>query len=128
MRIAFVAPALILLGACMVGATGKSYAPATGPAGAMVDLELNDKKKVSGELLAVEDSTLLLLWNQDLFRVPVDRIRRGHAPKVSFTGRTLNGDLRERLRLISRYPQGVSSELEARLLEVYEHPAIRSIS
>jgi hypothetical protein len=118
--------ALLLLAACMVGTTGRGYAPAKGPAGATVSLDLAGKREVSGELLAVEEATLLVLQEGQLIRVAVTLIESGKAPKVSFKG--LTGATRERLRLISRYPQGVSPELEARLLQAYGLPSVRQIS
>lgn len=118
--------ALLLLAACSVGTTGRSYAPAKGPAGATVTLDLTGKRTVSGELLAVEETTLLVLQQRQLIRVGVPLIESGKAPKVSFTGWT--DATRERLRLISRYPQGVSPELEARLVEAYGVTGIREIS
>jgi len=118
--------ALLLLAACSVGTTGRSYAPAKGPAGAAVSLDLAGRREVSGELLAVEEATLLVLQEQQLIRVAVTLIESGKAPKVSFKGWT--GATRERLRLISRYPQGVSPELEARLVEAYGVSSVREIS
>ena len=114
--------ALGLLAACAVGTTGGSYEPAKGPAGARVTLEVTDHREVVGELLAVEDTSLLVLQERQLVRVPLPLIASGNAPKVSFTGPTLmarRDESRERLRLISRYPQGMNPELEARLLEAY---------
>jgi hypothetical protein len=118
--------ALLLFAACSVGTTGRSYAPAKGPAGATVSLDLAGKREVSGELLAVEEATLLVLQERQLIRVAVTLIESGKAPKVSFKGWT--GATRERLRLISRYPQGVSPEFEARLLRAYGLPSVRQIS
>jgi hypothetical protein len=120
--------ALLLLAACMIGTTGRSYAPAKGPAGATVSLDLTGKRAVSGELLAVEETTLLVLQQRELIRVAVTLIESGKAPKISFTGRGLAGDTRERLRLVSRYPQGVSPELEASLLQAYRATSVRQIS
>lgn len=116
---------LALLAACQVGTHAKNYQPATGPAGAMVRLELTDKSQTTGELLAVEGSALLLLQASVLTRVPLSRIRSGSAPKVGFDGK-LGGNTRERLRLISRYPQGVSPELEGQLLRAYGQSEVRS--
>ena len=118
---------LLLLAACAVGTTGRSYAPAKGPAGATVTLELTGEHQVVGELLAVEDTTLLVLQERELVRVPLPLITSGKAPKLSFTGQSLTGAPRERLRLISRYPQGVSAELEARLLEAYGQSGVREV-
>lgn len=122
--------ALGLLAACAVGTTGGSYEPAKGPAGARVTLEVTGHREVIGELLAVEDASLLLLQERQLVRVPLALIVSGNAPKVSFTGRTLmakSDEARERLRLISRYPQGMSPELEAMLLEAYGQSRVQEV-
>ena len=108
---------LLLLGACYVGPSVKRYAPAHGPAGATVQLGLPGDRTVGGELLAVEDSTLLLLEARQLVRVDIASIRSLRGPNIST--RAFGDAERERLRLISRYPQGVSPELEASLLRAY---------
>jgi hypothetical protein len=108
-----------------VGTHARNYPPAKGPAGATVDLRFTDRTRSTGELLAVETSALLLLQGNQLIRVPLAQIRSGSAPKVSFD-RQLRGDTRERLRLISRYPQGVSSDLETQLLRAYGLTEIRT--
>lgn len=120
--------ALILLTACSVGTTGRNYAPAKGPAGATVSLELTGKRTMTGELLAVEQGSLLMLAGRQLVRVALPVIQFGKAPKVSFTGGTLKDAVRQRLRLISRYPQGVSPDLEARLLEAYGQTLVQEVS
>jgi hypothetical protein len=113
---------------CSVGTTARSYQPAKGPAGAAVTLELTEHRSLGGELLAVEDTTLLLVGNDQLIRVDVTSIRKLKGPKLSVSGPNLIGPTRERLRLISRYPQGVSPELEARLLGAYGRSSVRRIS
>lgn len=120
--------ALLLLAACMVGTSGRSYAPARGPAGATVTLELQGKRVVVGELLAVEDTTLLVLQQEQLIRVAIATIESGKAPKISFAGRSMSAATHERLRLVSRYPQGVSAELEARLLQAYGATSVGRVS
>lgn len=119
---------LLLVAACSVGTTGQNYAPAKGPAGATVLLDLTGQRQVSGELLAVERATLLVLQRGQLIRVAIGVVESGKAPKVSFVGRTLTDESRERLRLISRYPQGVSPALQARLLEAYGVTAVQEAS
>jgi hypothetical protein len=120
--------ALILLAACSVGTSGRSYPPAQGPAGAIVTLGFTDRRTMTGELLAVEAGSLLLLEGREVVRVALPVVQSGKAPKVSFAGPTLDAATRERLRLISRYPQGVSADLEARLLEAYGLTAVREVS
>jgi len=121
-----IALGLALLAACQVGTQAKNYPPATGPAGATVNLQFNDKSRTSGELLAVESGALLLLRGSVVTRIALPQIRSGNAPKVGFDGR-LRGDTRERLRLISRYPQGVSPELESQLLRAYAQSEVRNL-
>ena len=109
----------MLLAGCTVGSKVKNYPPAQAPAGATLELELAGQRALTGELLAVADSALLVQSGGRLHRVRVALIRLGNGPRVSFTGATLEPEVRERLRLISRYPQGVSPELQSRLLQAY---------
>jgi hypothetical protein len=118
---------LLALTACQIGTSAQGYPPAKGPAGVMLNIQLADKSKLTGELLAVEDSSLLILQGPEILRVRLNSVRAGSGPKVSFTGKNLAGDLRERLRLVSRFPQGVSAELEPRLIQAYGQTAIRSV-
>ena len=120
--------ALGLLTACSVGTTGGNYAPAKGPAGAAVSLQLRGRGTLSGELLAVEQGSLLVLDGREVVRVALPLLEAGKAPKLSFTGPVLDAGTRERLRLISRYPQGVSPALETRLLQAYGMTAVREVS
>jgi hypothetical protein len=115
-----------LIGACQIGTHAKNYAPARGPAGAILDLRFSDKSRARAELLAVEDSALLVVENAQLARVPLAQIRSARGPKVAFDSR-LRSDTRERLRLLSRYPQGVSPEMEGRLLQAYGQSTVRSL-
>ena len=122
-------PLLLLLG-CMVGTTSHNYQPAQGPAGAAIRLTLADGRTVTGELLSVGSEVLLVLERREalergqLLRVSLGALRELSAPKVSHSGSDLPTDIRERLRLISRYPQGVSPELERQLLQAYGQEAI----
>jgi len=113
----------LLLAACSIGPSGKSYPPAKGPAGAAVEIELHRNRGIGGELLAVEDTTLLLVENRQLIRVAIPAVKSLRGPRIST--RQLDEPMRQRLRLISRYPQGVSAELEARLLQAYGAPDVR---
>lgn len=117
--------AALLLAACYVGSSAKRYAPAQGPAGAAVTLNLPGDRKVGGELLAVEDSTLLLLEERQLVRVDIAAIKSLRGPSIST--RILSDEMRGRLRLISRYPQGVPPELEAALLQAYGGTQVRRL-
>ena len=117
---------LLVLAGCTIGSPARNYEPAKGPAGAIVDLRLADKSRITGELLAVEEGALLVRQDSQLIRISLSHVRRGSAPKVSFD-RNLQGGTRDRLRLISRYPQGVAPELEGQLARAYGQSSVRSI-
>lgn len=117
--------ALLLLAGCPIGTSAAGYQPAQGPAGAAIELELKGGTKLNGELLTLErDSLLLLNRKRRLVRVAIASLQNTRAPKASHRGPDIPEETREKLRLISRYPQGVSSELEQRLLEAYGQTAV----
>jgi hypothetical protein len=128
MRLAPALLLLLLLVQCSVGTKVKNYQPAQGPAGAAVTLELSGQRSLTGELLTVEDSTLLLQAGGQLHRVRLSRVATGKAPKLTFRGSAIRPEQRERLRLISRYPQGVSPELLSRLLRAYGQTEVQETS
>lgn len=127
MRRALVVPLLIAVtwGACYTGPSVKSFAPAQSPRGIAADLRVDrGKTRIQGELLEVQDSALLVLRDGPRPRVtivPLRAIRAGFFPNVgtlSGAGRMAPKD-RERLRLLSRFPAGLTPELRARLLAAY---------
>ncbi len=123
MRLRFSALAIVVLG-CAVGTTSANYQPARGPAGAAVTIAAQGGTIVLGELLAVESQTLLVREDRRLVRVAFDRIESLRAPKINLKGSGLAPADERRLRLISRYPQGVSPELERQLLAAYGQDAV----
>ena len=62
---------LLLVAGCRIGTSAANYAPAQGPAGAIMELRLNDETRMTAELLAVEVSAFLLLRDARLVRVPL---------------------------------------------------------
>jgi hypothetical protein len=126
-RLGVLLPVVVALG-CAVGTTANNYPPALGPAGAQVTLSLRGGLEVKGELLAVGQDSLLVLrgghGERRLVRIPSDVLRGVKAPGVSYGGSGLPEQPRERLRLISRYPQGVSPDLERHLLQAYGQDAV----
>jgi len=118
------AAAALTLAACTLGSRPATFAPARSPQGVEARIALWGPRRtvtaLVGELLSVTDSGLVVLsadrrvvhahWPAQVsatFRqVPV-RLTGGQAPDAR---------ARERLRLVSRFPQGLSPELTARLL------------
>jgi hypothetical protein len=119
--------------ACSVGPRPEKIQPAREPAGATIGLQLRggrSKLLVTGELLAVQDSGLLVRDTTRIVLVPNRAIRTGTllVPGIglTFSGRP-SGATRERLRLVSRYPAGVPADLLRRLLAAYGHDSLETI-
>ncbi len=114
----------LALVACHVGTRASSFAPAIDPEGVSAQI-VTHAETFEAELLAVSDTALLRNRTVVLARYAVIReatfqqvseaVERGVAPDSA---------TRERLRLISRFPQGVSREQLRALLAVYGQPAV----
>jgi hypothetical protein len=103
-----------LVAGCRLGPEVNTYPPANTLAGMELTVRLNGGS-VTGELLSVRDTELVLVIHQpDPDSSGLPRLARVLAP--SHWSRTES----ERHRLLSRYPQGISPQLEARLLAAYE--------
>lgn len=119
--------------ACSVGPRPDKIQPAREPAGATIELQLRTGRPrhiVTGELLAVQDSGLLLRDTARILLVPDRAMRNGtllaRGVGVTFAGRPA-GAIRERLRLLSRYPGGVSADLLSRLLVAYGRDSVETV-
>lgn len=121
------------LAACSVGTRVDTFAPARNPDGATLRLEIRAGAPLTmGELLAVEDTALLIRGDAGITLVPLRVIRRGSATapgsRASFGRGRLTAPTRERLRLLSRYPQGVTPELLRQLLDAYGQAELKVLS
>ncbi len=125
--------ALVFLGitGCNVGPRVADFQPAQGPAGARVTLDVGPSMTVTGELLAVEDTALIVLTSgQGVFVVPYTAIREGRVSQrgaTIFRGRAPADRTRQRLRLVSRFPQGISPELMEALLAAHGRAELKAV-
>jgi hypothetical protein len=123
--------AIILIatvGGCTVGEKLDKLHVANKASGNPVAVRLLHEKSVSGELLALDDLHLYILYHDDdqkIGMVPYNAIRTinlgpgGPSPRrIDIRGIPTNKQ-REHLTLISRYPQGVNEELLHNLLNIY---------
>lgn len=125
-----------LLAACHVGPQIDETSIGRQPHGATVIVELNEKtggKRIEhyGELLVVTDDGLVVLTpkneqiNARLIEIPWSKIFRIRAPELPGVAmRASQGDSAraasvEELRLVSRFPQGLSEGLARQLLSYY---------
>lgn len=113
---------VVLCAACYHGPSIYRFGPVQGPSGIGADLRLQTKTVVQGELLAVQDSSLIILSEFDrVVSVPVRAIKHG---RFGTLGELISEGVDARsalaqLRNFSRFPPGLTPELRARLLAAY---------
>ena len=120
------ASALLLLGAtaCSIGGSVAGWKPAGQAAGTAIELSLSGARKIEGALLVIDSTSFLVLESQRLVRVEFTAVRGGAAYRTSFDTPPFGADTRERLRLMSRYPQGLPAGVEQQLLRTYGFSAV----
>lgn len=117
--------------ACQFGTRVGALAVAHEPTGTAATITLRSGRSVSAELLAVGDTDITMLWSDSVWSLPYARAR-----KMTFSGVpvTLNNGMaptptdQDRLRLASRFPQGLSPDLEARLLAAHHQAALAAFA
>ncbi len=122
-------PVLAML-ACQLGGRVDRFAPARQPQGVATTFWLlRGSAPAQGELLALQDTALVVLVQDTVTLVPYRVLHAGRFAHV--------GDLTEippakgfaaRLRLISRFPQGLTPEMLARLLAAYGQSTLKVIA
>ena len=118
---------LLLLTACHYGPNIADFPPATQAAGADVQLASRGWK-VSGELVAVRDTALLVRAGTRLVLVPWARVQQLELrPRLGVYDvgfRRPNDETFRYLRLVSRFPQDLTPEVERALLAALGRSAI----
>jgi hypothetical protein len=112
---------LVLTG-CAVGPSPRSFLPATRPAGIAMEIVSVQRARMTGELLEVQDTALLVLADSQVRLAPYKAInsaafhQRGDL-SVGWT-RTPGRSQREELRRLARFPAGAPPEALRRLLQI----------
>lgn len=109
---------------CSMGPKVADWAPAAQAQGANISLDLRGGQKVYGELLAVDSTQFLVREPGRIVRVSFDAVGSGESFRTQIVAGVPGRELRRQLRLMSRYPQGVSPELEHELLLAYGQDAV----
>ena len=118
-RIMKLAAAISLVGCFHFGPTAETLPLASTPNGATVTASLTTLGAASGELLSVRDDGVVLLRANRLVLVPYAVLRGLRVEKLddySIPGGTPSAERRARLNVLSRYPQGINSALQQKLL------------
>lgn len=106
----------VALGACVWGTRPNRFPPALGPQGARVALRVTGESLDRvGELYAV-DGEGIVLAESSLMRIRWPRVHALDVDRLDekfdiLAKETVSAEKRERLRLISRFPQGLSGAL-----------------
>jgi hypothetical protein len=130
-RLATTLIAAMLASGCVInlGRRVKDLSVANAPAGTAVEMQLHESEPVlAGELLEVREDALVLLAARQVVIVPLRMIRDARfrdAPIKNGDG-NLGTEDRAYLRLYSRYPNGISSQVMAELLRTLGQDAPRA--
>jgi hypothetical protein len=131
-------------GGCAYGPTAKTFRPAESPSGVEAHLSTSDAQ-FSGELIEVRSDALVLLSR--LYATANGRMRGGELVLrlIPFTavrtsrfeqmgssitvsgGRAPDQRVRDRLRLVSRFPHGLSEAVWSQLLAKYGQTALAGV-
>lgn len=137
---------MILIGclssACAIGMESREFKPATAPAGIRAHVQTTTGQ-LTGELIEVREAAIVLLTEEGEATAPGGRPRRLRL--VPFTaisradfeqrgsdvrlsdGQPPSPRARERLRLLSRFPYGMSPAVERELLKAYGQSAFDGV-
>ncbi len=112
----------LLSGCIQIGMTSQKYPPAQGPKGVIMRVA-TAQGQLSGELIEVRD-TGIVLADQKLRLLPYTAIVSSEVDKTDSRyaiskGKAPKPDAREHLRLLSRFPQGLTPELIRELLDTF---------
>jgi hypothetical protein len=135
------ASAILLVGvvsACNWGRRARDYPPAVEPGGAEVSLRLHDARaNVQGELFAADTAGVVLGFGERGGRVRLARAPRSRISTLDVRhlrseydlrrGEELTSDKLARLAALSRFPQGLSGDLLARVLKILAQSEIEEL-
>ncbi|MEO5580274.1 MAG: hypothetical protein ABIR58_06415 [Gemmatimonadaceae bacterium] len=122
---------ILAIPACSIGKSGKDLAFATQPGGAMVGV-LSSGGLLRGELVAVRDDGVVITSQKQLSFFPFASLGgltvTGMKSDYQLSrGETPSREKLERLRLVSHFPQGLTPEIESRLLAQFGQTAIVTV-
>jgi hypothetical protein len=111
---------LATLCACKTSPSVGDFLPAVEPGGIRGDLTAFDRRPVRVELLAVDDSSYIVLSRDRVAVVPFRAVQKAVFAPIGTTttgGRAPSPDHRSQLTYASRFPYGIPAPVMARLLE-----------
>ncbi len=125
-RIAITILSLVSLG-CTIGQRVGSLSVAHQPGGARATIVERTGTISDVELLAVDDTGMVVLWSHSVGYLAFVNTSKFTSDAITVTlidGGAPSHDEWMRLRLMSRFPQGLTPDLETRLLAAYHQRAL----
>jgi hypothetical protein len=110
--------ASMLVAACRVGPAVETYTAARNPEGVRIDAR-TEEGSLAGEIIEVRDTALVALVGGRLVLVPWEALRNLRItglPTIPMRGHWLTPEHRAAVRQLSRFPQGMTPEIQARFL------------
>jgi hypothetical protein len=120
-----------LTAACNIGPRGEGTALAQSPRGALVELTTT-AGELQGELLEMRSTGVVMLSDAgQITLVQYEAVRGGrveNGPR-NLNGRQMaDGRVNQLMRRMSRFPQGLSAELEAELLRAHGQQSLTLVT
>lgn len=112
--------------ACFTGPSAAGFPPAITPHGVASRIRLR-RSVVRGELLEVRDTAYVVLGDDALLLLPFDAIGNADFDGVLSVAGAPGSAASERLRLVSRYPQGMSPRVLESLLAAVHQSELRVV-
>ena len=121
-----------LMNSCRHGMTAEKFPPAQSPKGATVRVT-TDQRQFTGELIEVRAAGLVVLTEQILRLLPYNailssRIEHANRRYGIKSRRAPEPEVRDRLRLLSRFPYGLTPELLDELLRAYGQTQLAGVN
>lgn len=114
------------LAGCVIGPSGETFKPAISPAGVEARLRFH-KGEIRGELIEVRDTGVVVAPPGDVLYVPFTAIRAATFAQTNlgFLGGAPTAQVRERMRLLSRFPNGLPPDQLERFLAARGQQSLR---
>ena len=123
---------MLLVAACNLGHQPQDFPTAMGPAGVHVAVRVRGETSDRVGELYVADSIGVMVRGERLMRVTwpsveaMDVLNLGSEYDIAF-GETVSAAKRDRLAIVSRFPQGLSGALLQRVLSLIAQSAVDSL-
>ena len=122
--------ALVAL-SCVFGQSVVTYDPAHSPRGVTATMRTSSGRHLTGELIEVRDAALVVGNGTTIVLVPYAVIRSAAFAQTSLfldKGRAPDVSTRGKLRLLSRFPQGLSPALLQQLLDAHGQSELATVA